>query len=67
MGNKIVVGQSDKRRARILGKIRTLEKEADDLLVIADALGMSIKTFDPTSHVSAVKAIRTYKPRSLEA
>ncbi len=65
MGNKIVVGQLAKRRARILGKIRTLEKEADDLRVIADALGMSIKTFDPTYRVSAVKAVRTYKPRSV--
>ena len=64
MGNKLVVGQLVKRRARILGKIRTLEKEADDLRVVADALGMSIKTFDPTYRVTAIKSVRTNSPRN---
>ncbi len=65
MGNKIIVGQLVKRRARILGKIRTLEKEAEDLRVIADALGMSIKAFDPTYRVNAIKAVRTNSIRSV--
>ena len=64
MGNKTVVVSLAKRRARILGKIRTLEKEADDLRVVADALGMSIKTFDPTYRVTAIKSVRTNSPRN---
>ena len=48
MGNKNVVGSLVKRRARLMGKIRMLEKEADDLRVVADALGMSIKPFGLT-------------------
>ena len=64
MGNKVIVGQLVKCRARILGKIRTLEKEADDLRVVADALGMSIKTFDPTYRVNAIKAVRTNSIRN---
>lgn len=65
MGNKIVVGGLVKKRARIMGKIRTLEKEADDLRVLADALGMSIKTFDPTYRVNAIKSVRTNSGRSV--
>ncbi len=65
MGNKVVVGQLAKRRARILGKIRTLEREADDLRVIADALGMSIKTFDPTYRINAIKSVQTKPARNV--
>ena len=65
MGNKNVVGSLVKRRARIMGKIRTLEKEADDLRVVADALGMSIKTFDPTYRVNSIKAVKTLAPRNV--
>jgi len=62
MGNKNVVGSLVKQRAKILGKIRTLEKEVDDLRVVADALGMSIKTFDPTYRVNSIKAVKTLAP-----
>lgn len=31
----------------------------------ADALGMSIKTFDPTCRVNAIKAVRTNSSRSV--
>jgi len=65
MGNKIVVGGLVKKRARIMGKIRTLEKEADDLRVLADALGMSIKTFDPTYRVNSIKAVNTRPVRNI--
>ena len=54
-----------KRRARILGKIRTLEREADDLRLVADALGVSIKTFDPTYRVNAIKAVKSRPQRSV--
>jgi len=65
MGNKNTVNCLVKKRARIMGKIRTLEKEADDLRVVADALGMSIKTFDPTYRVNAIKAVKTRAPRNI--
>ena len=65
MGNKNVVTSLVRQRARIMGKIRRLEKEVDELRVVADALGMSIKIFDPTYRVNAIKAVRTNSPRSV--
>ncbi len=65
MGNKVVVSGLVNKRARIMGKIRTLEREVDELRVLADALGMSIKTFDPTYRVNAVKSVRTNSGRSV--
>lgn len=48
-----------------MGKIRTFEKDADDLRVLADELGMSIKTFDLTYRINSIKFVRTNKLRTV--